>query len=128
MEQKAGQTATLPRRRYITCMILAKPANLGIPLPLERIAEICRQRDVEELDIFGSALRSDFSSHSDVDFLAVFRHNDGPWAGKFGELEEDLSKLLGRRVDVVDKRAVEQDLNWVRRRHILDGAVTVYVA
>ena len=64
-----------------------------------------------------------------MDFLVVFRNNDaGPWACKFGELEEDLSRLLGRRVDVVDKHAVEQDLNWVRRRHILDAAVTIYVA
>ncbi len=98
-------------------------------LPVEAIADVCRKHDVEELSIFGSALRDDFGPESDIDFLVVFKNNDaGPWMGKFTDVEEDLSRVLGRRVDVVDRRGVEQSENYVRRRHILSSAQLVYVA
>ena len=101
----------------------------NIELPAEVIAEVCRRHDVEELSLFGSVLRDDFSPASDVDFLVVFRDNDaGPWMSKFMDLEEELSQVLGRRVDVVDKRGVEQSENYIRRRHILSSARVIYVA
>ena len=101
----------------------------AIALPLEAIAELCRKYDVEELALFGSALRDDFTPESDVDFLVVFKNNDyGPWMSKLTGLEEDLAALLGRPVDVVSRRGVEQSENYIRRRHILESARTLYVA
>ena len=101
----------------------------NLELPAEVIADVCRKHDVEELSIFGSVLRDDFGSHSDVDFLVVFKDNDaGPWLSKFMDLEEELSRVLGRRVDLVDKRGVEQSENYIRRRHILSSARVIYVA
>jgi len=101
----------------------------GLMIPVEEIAAICRKHGVDELLVFGSALRRDFTAASDVDFLVRFHNEDaGPWLGKFDDLELDLSALLGRQVDVVDKSAIEQDLNWVRRRNILSSAVQLYVA
>jgi predicted nucleotidyltransferase len=101
----------------------------NIELPLAEIAELCLKYDVEELAVFGSALRDDFRSDSDVDFLVVFKNNDaGPWMCKFTELQDELSRLLGRPVDVIDKRGVEQSENYIRRKHILSSARTVYVA
>lgn len=97
-----------------------------LKLPESAIAQICRDHDVVELAIFGSALRGDFTDESDVDFLVVFRDNDaGPWMSKFTDLEEALSKVLGRKADVVDKRAVERSENYIRRKHILDTAQTI---
>jgi len=93
------------------------------------IADLCRKYGVEELAIFGSVLRDDFQADSDLDFLVVFEDDDyGPWMGKLTELEEDLSGLLGRKVDLVSKRAIEQSENYIRRRHILDSAKVIYVA
>ena len=104
-------------------------AKTRIPLPMDRIREICRKYDVTELSVFGSVLRDDFSPDSDVDFLVVFRDNDaGPWAGKFMYMEEELSPLLGRPVDVVDKGGVEQSRNYIRRKQILGSAEVIYVA
>src|SRR3990172_1399794 len=98
-------------------------------LPVEAIADVCRKHEVKELSIFGSALCDDFGPESDVDFLVVFKNNDaGPWMSKFTDLEEDLSRALGRRVDVVDKRGVQQSENYIRRRHILSSAKVIYVA
>ncbi len=97
-------------------------------LPDKAIGEICRRFGVAELAVFGSALREDFGPDSDVDFLVVFENDDcGPWLSKFTELEEALTELLGRDVDVVDKRAVENSENYIRREHILQSARTVYV-
>ncbi len=93
------------------------------------IEKVCRKYGVEELSIFGSALRDDFGPGSDVDFLVVFNNNDaGPWMSKFTDLEEELSRVIGRKADVVDKRGVEQSENYIRRRHILSSARVIYVA
>jgi predicted nucleotidyltransferase len=41
-------------------------------------------------------------------------------------MEEELSSLVGRKVDLVTRRAVERSRNWVRRRTILDTAEPLY--
>jgi hypothetical protein len=43
-------------------------------------------------------------------------------------MEEELKSMFGRRVDLVERRLVEQSPNWVRRRHILESARPVYAA
>jgi predicted nucleotidyltransferase len=44
------------------------------------------------------------------------------------EIEQELSDLLGRPVDLVTRRAVEQSKNSIRRDAILTSAELVYVA
>ncbi len=100
----------------------------AISLPMDRVREICRRYDVAELSIFGSVLRDDFRPDSDVDFLVVFQNDDyGPWASKLMDMERDLSRLLGRKVDLVSRRAVEKSENYIRRRQILTSREMVYV-
>src|SRR5262245_5894263 len=85
---------------------LIQPASIKVDLPLKAIAGLCRKYDVEELSIFGSALRNDFRDDSDVDFLARFRNNDlGPWLSKLTDFESELSGILGRKVDVASRPA-----------------------
>jgi hypothetical protein len=48
--------------------------ELPIELDLEEIAAFCKQWHIAKLEIFGSVLRSDFRSDSDLDFLY-------PWHG-----------------------------------------------
>jgi uncharacterized protein len=99
----------------------------GVTLPLDRIVDLCQKYDVVELSIFGSLLRDDFGPESDIDFLVVFQDDDyGPWMGKLLHLEEDLSALLSRKVDLVPKESVEQSENWIRRNHILNSARVIY--
>ena len=101
----------------------------NIQLPLVAVASLCKKYGVAELAVFGSALRDDFRRDSDVDFLVVFENDDyGPWLSKLTDLEEELSRLLGRKVDLVSKRGVEQSENYIRRKHILESAEVVYVA
>ena len=95
----------------------------NITIPRDRLADLCRRFGVEELSIFGSALREDFRPPSDVDFLVVFKNNDyGPWLSKLTGLEGALAKLLGRNVDLVPK----EGLKWVIRDRVLQSAQVVY--
>ncbi len=108
-------------------MTVAKLENLPIALPIDSIAEVCRRLGVSELAVFGSVLRDDFRPDSDIDFLVRFRNDDpGPWLEKYTQLEEALRPLLGRKVDVVGRRAIEQSRNPYRRDHILRTAKVIY--
>ena len=98
--------------------------DLPIVLPLDAIAELCRKYELEELAIFGSALRDDFGPDSDMDFLAVFKNDDyGPWMGKLTHFQNDLSAILGRRADGIPKK----DLKWVIRDRVLSNSRVLYV-
>lgn len=101
----------------------------NIELPMDELARVCRKYGVSELAIFGSALRNEFGPDSDVDFLVTFENDDsGPWMCKLTELENELSVLLQRDVDVVHRHGIEQSNNWIRREAILGSVRIVYAA
>ncbi len=95
-------------------------------IPKEKMADFCRKWKVIECSLFGSVLREDFGPESDVDVLVTFAP-DARW-GLFDlvHMEDELAALLGRPVDVVERRSVEQSENYVRRRHILTSAEPIY--
>ena len=74
-------------------------------------------------------LRGDFRPDSDVDFLVKFQRDDaGPWMSYLTGLQEELSGILRRPVDVVDWVAVENGRNPFRRHAILTTSKLLYVA
>lgn len=93
------------------------------------LANLCRRYGVARLEVFGSAARgADFHEDaSDVDFLVELQPAEDALA-RLLDLQEALEALLGRRIDLVDRRAVETSRNYIRRRHILQGAEAVYAA
>ncbi len=68
------------------------------------------------------------SNAQDVDLLVTFEP-DAQW-GLFDHehMQNELSALLGRSVDLVSRRAIEASGNALRRDSILTSAVPVYVA
>ncbi len=81
-----------------------------------------------ELALFGSALRNDFQLDSDIDFLVTFAA-DTHWSlFDLAAIQEELQDIVGRNVDLVERRAVEKSENYIRRRHILQSAKPIYVA
>ena len=97
-------------------------------LPQAEISEFCRRWQVSELALFGSVLRDDFGPESDLDVLITFSP-DADWGLlDHYQMEQELVTLLGRDVDLLTRRAVEQSRNWLRRREILSTAQVVYAA
>jgi len=80
------------------------------PLTIDReaVAELCRRYGVARLSLFGSALTAEFDpATSDVDFLVEFADDsEGLFNAYFG-LQEELERLLGRPVDLVMPKALE---------------------
>lgn len=71
----------------------------GVAIPLERVGAFCERHGIRRLALFGSILRDDFGPGSDVDVLVEFEPGATPGFGFFG-LQEELSGILGRRVDL----------------------------
>jgi len=42
-------------------------------------------------------------------------------------MAEELAGLLGRKVDMIERSRIERMDNWIKRRHILQTAASVYV-
>ena len=108
---------------------MRRPVRTAIPLPMDAIAELCAKHHVRELAVFGSVLRDDFGPESDIDFLARFENDDlGHWMSRLTGLQEDLTALLGRRVDVVDWTGIERSSNPFRRQGILSSSERIHAA
>jgi len=70
-----------------------------IDIPKDKIAEFCRHNRIRRLAFFGSVLRDDFTSESDIDVLVEFE--PGARVGlRFFGMERELSEILGRKVDL----------------------------
>jgi predicted nucleotidyltransferase len=95
----------------------------------QALAELCRRYGVVRLDLFGSAARGDDfdPDHSDADFLVDLDPvpDLSPLQQYLG-LAAALEKLLGRPVDLVERCAIEQSRNYIRRHAILKGAERVF--
>ena len=99
-----------------------------IPIDQEKIAAFCGKWKITELALFGSVLRADFRPDSDVDVLVTFAQ-DAEWSlFDVVHMRDELSAILGREVDLVERRAVERSENYIRRKHILGSAEAFYVA
>src|SRR2546426_12571078 len=97
-------------------------AKLGIAVNRPQIENYCQRWKIVELSFFGSALREDFDAESDVDVLVTFDSGAGWSLMDFGRAEEELTGILGRPVDLVERTALEASQNWIRKREIFDNA------
>ena len=102
--------------------------TVRISLKHEEIAVFCRRWQITELAFFGSVVRDDFRPDSDVDVLVTFAPGVEWSLFDHIAMEEELSALLGRKVDLVSRRAIERGSNWIRRKAILETAEPFYAA
>ncbi len=87
-----------------------------------RVEDFCRRWKITEFAFFGSVPRDDFGPDSDVDVLMSFAE-DAHWSlFDLVTMEDELSGILGRHADLVERGGVEQSKNWIRRRAILQAA------
>ncbi|MEP7233797.1 MAG: nucleotidyltransferase domain-containing protein [Ignavibacteriota bacterium] len=77
--------------------------NENITISSEVIRELCEKYSVLELSLFGSALRDDFNSESDIDLLVAFLPDARTTFPKLLHLEREFAAAMGRKVDLVPK-------------------------
>ena len=94
-----------------------------VDIPHDRITELCRRYRIRKLALFGSVLRGDFGPDSDVDVLVEFEPGHTPGFG-FIAIQDELSTLLGRRVDL----NTANDLSRYFRDEVVRGAEVLYAA
>ena len=93
-----------------------------IAVPRERVEEFCRRNHIRRLALFGSVLRDDFTPESDVDVLVEFEPSKTPGYAFF-RMEEELSSIFGRRVDL----NTPNSLSKYFRDEVLAEAEELYV-
>ena len=74
--------------------------RVNLKIPKKKIAEFCKKNHIKKLSLFGSSLREDFRTDSDVDILVEFEPDAHVGLIKFAGLELELSEILGRKVDL----------------------------
>lgn len=100
-------------------------AENNLQIPFERLVEICRKWRITEFALFGSVLRDDFRPESDVDVLVTFSQGAEWSLWDLFDLEDELKNLLGRSVDLIEKKALR---NPFRRNEILNTCRVLYAA
>ena len=100
----------------------------GVQIAMDKLASFCRRWKIAELALFGSVLRDDFRPESDIDVLVTFAPDAKRRFYDLIDMKGELETLFGRPVDLVERRLVETSRNYIRRKHILEHAETIYVA
>lgn len=89
----------------------------------QRLREVCERYGVASLEVFGSIARGDAGPDSDVDLLYVLK--PGARLGfRFFDLEDELTELFGRPVDLVARTSINEHL----REQVLTDAQPLYAA
>lgn len=96
-------------------------ARIGVSK--DRLEEFCRRNHIRKLSFFGSVLRDDFRSDSDVDVLVEFDPEHVPGFIALFRMEQELSCLLNdRRIDLI----TEKFLNHRIKERVLAAAEVQY--
>jgi predicted nucleotidyltransferase len=108
-----------------------KKATMGLPIDIgdaqvdkTRLVEICRRCCVRVLAYFGSAARGEMRPDSDIDILVEFLPDSGIDLVDYAGLMLELSRLVGRQVDLVSKKGLKPLI----RASVLDEAQLLYAA
>ncbi len=101
-------------------------SNVVVSTRKDKIAKFCKRWKIRELALFGSALRDDFDRDSDLDILVSFAPDTDWGLLDHVQMQQELQSLLRRNVDLINRRALEQSENWLRRREILNTAQVIF--
>ena len=95
----------------------------NITVPKEQIAAFCRRRHIRRLSLFGSVLRDDFRSDSDIDVLVEFDPDHVPGFA-FISMQDELSQIFGRKADLNTPQCLSRHF----RDRVVAEAETQYAA
>ncbi len=97
-----------------------KPERINITE--EQIADFCQRNHIRKFAFYGSVLRDDFRSDSDIDVLVEFEPDQPIGLMEVVGLERRLSELMGRKVDL----RTPKELSRYFRDKVISEAETLY--
>jgi hypothetical protein len=97
---------------------------LNIEVDHTSIAEFCLRNHIARQSFFGSVLRDDFTSESDVDVLAAFEPSCMPGLFGLARVQRQLGEIIGRSVDFKTAGSLSRYI----RDEVLAEAQEEYVA
>lgn len=105
------------------------PARPRVPPTPDTIGKLlapyCRNQGIKRLEVFGSAARGTARRGSDVDLIATFAK---PIGLRFFGMSEEMSGILGAKVDLLSRESVNEMTNPVRKKSILADAREIFSA
>ena len=91
----------------------------------EALDAFCHRHAIRRLSMFGSALRQDFDSESDIDLLVEFEPEHVPGLIRLAGMELELAKIFrGREIEL----RTYEDLSRYFRDEVRAAAEPLYVA
>jgi len=100
----------------------------GVSIPRKKLAEFCKRWKISELAFFGSVLREDFRSNSDIDLLVSFYPRAKVGLFDLVNMETELKEIFGREIDLIERKTIEESENYIRRKSILSNTKVIYAA
>ena len=101
--------------------------NGSLEVPDKVIEDFCRRWKITQIELFGSALRDDFRPDSDVDLLVTFEPDSGTDLFDLVQMQDEMATIIGRPVDLISRKGIEQSRNYIRRKAILGTARPLYI-
>jgi len=96
-----------------------------IDLPKDSITPFCIQHQIKRLALFGSVLRDDFHSDSDIDIIVEFVPGKRVGMLTMSRIERELSQIFdGRKVDL----STPAELSRYFREDVMQKAEVCYDA
>lgn len=121
----------VPRRGPVGGLDLIRPALLNrsepmprLQIPEDQLAHFCGRHRVCKLSLFGSLLKGTARPDSAVDLLVEFEPGCTPGLIRLAAMENELSAMLGRKVDL----RTPADLSRHFRDEVIRTAEVQYVA
>ena len=102
---------------------MSSTITTNISIPTKEIDDFCQRYHIQKLAFFGSVLRTDFTSESDIDILVEFHPEHIPGLIHLSSMENELSHLFQRKVDL----RTPEELSPYFRQQVLDSAIIQYV-
>ena len=91
----------------------------------EDITKFCQKWKIVEFGVFGSVLRDDFRSDSDIDVLITFDSHFHPKLSDRLEMQDQIEALFKRSVDLAQKNLLK---NPYSRAEILQSCRIIYAS
>ena len=81
---------------------------------------------IRRMEVIGSAARGDAGPDSDIDIIVTYEPGTACGLFDFMALKSDLEAALGRKVDLLTRKSVENSPNKYFRRFALEKTELLY--